>query len=149
MIRIKAIIIIFLCLIILLIVTFLTPSNKLICVFKTCSSTAIPSPTSIVNPEKSVSKVMTEEFSKRYNKAIENVEVTVDLEQSGFAKGSIRFKGEGGGAIWFAAKVNDEWKLVSDGQGPMDCATAENYNMPKDLVPGCIDTHNNNAFMQR
>lgn len=118
-------------------------------IFRVVRAYRVGSLTVASSSAKPILTAITEEFSKKYNKPLDAFSLTVDIERDNYAKGSVRFKGEMGGAIWFAAKTNGTWKLVSDGQGPMSCESANSYNFPKDLVPGCIDTKNGNIFMQR
>ncbi len=44
---------------------------------------------------------------------------------------------EGGGGMWLAAKANDKWTLVWDGNGTISCAAIDSYNFPVSLVPEC------------
>lgn len=97
----------------------------------------------------SASEAIASQISKKYNKAIEDVQITTDVDTGLFANGSIRFKDEFGGAIWFGAKTDKGWELVSDGQGPMDCGVADKYQMPKDLVPECVDLQGDSELIQR
>jgi|GEM_PF-4780615 len=93
--------------------------------------------------QKTIVTDITNEFSKKYNKSVENIIVTVDTSSDSFTKGSIRFSDEAGGAIWFGAKDAAGWKLVNDGQGPMECGLAEKYSFPASFVPECIDSNGN------
>lgn len=48
--------------------------------------------------------------------------------------------GAGGGGMWFAAKINNEWKLVWDGNGIILCDDLKNYpDFPSLLIPECYD----------
>ncbi len=63
---------------------------------------------------------------------------TVTQIQGDYAKGSAG--GEGGGAQWFAAKVNSTWKLVFIGNGTIACADLTSYpNYPSAWIPECWD----------
>jgi hypothetical protein len=51
---------------------------------------------------------------------------------------------EGGGAMWFAAKVNGVWKLVWDGNGQINCSDIAPYpEFPTDMIPECWNTTTN------
>lgn len=46
----------------------------------------------------------------------------------------------GGGGMWFAAKVNNEWKLVWDGNGVITCPDLIAYpNFPREMIAECYD----------
>lgn len=64
--------------------------------------------------------------------------ITVSKIEGDYAKGMANE--QGGGGIWFAAKVSGEWKLVWDGNGIILCTDLTSYpNFPKDLIPSCYD----------
>lgn len=77
-------------------------------------------------------------FAKKYKKLPIDIQITITKASDVYAKGKVIFKDERGEAIWFAAKVDNKWILAADGQGPMTCDTAEEYNFNKDFVPMCI-----------
>lgn len=79
-----------------------------------------------------------QEFSRKYNKPENSIILQVEVRTDLFAKGSVRFSEENPGAIWFGAKIEDKWKLVADGQGPMNCEIANSYKMPESMVPQCL-----------
>lgn len=91
-----------------------------------------------VTPADSINNDITQEFSDKYNKEAGEVEITVEVNTGEYAKGSIRFTDEMGGAIWFGAKKDGKWLLAADGQGPMTCEVADKYAFPLNLVPECI-----------
>ena len=79
-------------------------------------------------------------LSQKNNWDPANLELNVSTTEGDFAKGDVRFKGEMGGGLWFAAKVNGVWKIVYDGNGMITCDQLDNYqNFPKDLIPDCYD----------
>ena len=43
-----------------------------------------------------------------------------------------------------AARSGDSWNLAYDGNGIVPCQAIAGYDFPKDLVPQCLDTKNNN-----
>ncbi len=119
-----------------------------------------PSPASVtaaVSPEvetptvsaPDLSAQIQKEFSKKYGKPADTYIVRVNKSSDEYAKGSIDFKDEAGGGLWFAAKTDKGWELVFDGNGIIDCAAADKYRMPADYVPGCVDTTKGNEFVQR
>jgi len=66
-------------------------------------------------------------------------ELTLDTVVDGrYATGGVR--DEFSGAIWFAALVDGEWRIVWDGNGVFDCADLEAYeDFPASLLPTCVD----------
>lgn len=67
-----------------------------------------------------------------------SMNITVSTVEGNFAKGMAN--AQGGGGIWFAAKVGGTWKLVWDGNGIILCSDITAYpTFPKDLIPSCWD----------
>jgi len=62
---------------------------------------------------------------------------TVSKIQGDFAQGGA--SGQGGGAMWFAAKVNNTWKLVWDGNGVILCSDIAAYPFPTSMIPECYN----------
>lgn len=68
-----------------------------------------------------------------------SLNVTVSTIQNGYAKGMA--SSQGGGGLWFAAKVGGVWKLVWDGNGIIDCTTLTPYpNFPTSMIPECFNS---------
>jgi hypothetical protein len=63
--------------------------------------------------------------------------VTVSKIVGDFAQGGA--SAQGGGGMWFAAKVGGAWKLVWDGNGTISCASINQYNFPSTMIPECYD----------
>lgn len=62
----------------------------------------------------------------------------INKVEGNYASGSV--SGDGGGGMWFAAKVGEEWKIVSDGNGVTLCSSLLAYpDFPKDMIPECWD----------
>ncbi len=109
-----------------------------------------PAPTITIKPtEEPIDIALAKAFAGKYEKPVSTYLIQTDINTGEFAKGSVRFKDEMGGALWFAAKTEKGWELVTDGQGPMSCELANKYKMPKDLVPMCIDLHKSNPLIKR
>lgn len=99
----------------------------------------IDTPTLAVK-EASVKDQVIKALSQKNNWDVSRVELNVATVEGNFAKGDVKFKGEMGGGLWFAAKVNGTWKIVYDGNGMITCDQLSNYqNFPKDLIPVCFD----------
>jgi hypothetical protein len=64
--------------------------------------------------------------------------ITVSKIEGDYASGDA--SAQGGGGMWFAAKVNGVWKLVWDGNGSIQCSSVAPYpNFPTDILPQCWD----------
>jgi hypothetical protein len=101
------------------------------------------SPTAIVQ-KSSIKDQIILALSKKNNWDASRVELNVTTTEGDFAKGDVKFKDEMGGGLWFAAKVNDTWKIVYDGNGMITCDMLANYkNFPKNLIPQCLDKQTN------
>lgn len=100
-----------------------------------------PSPTA---NELSAKDQITQAISQKNNWDPSNVELNVTTIEGDFSKGDVKFKGEMGGGLWFAAKVNKRWQIVYDGNGIITCDQLTNYsNFPKDLIPNCFNKQTN------
>ena len=76
--------------------------------------------------------------------AADVIDVTVSTKTDKLAKGLVSAKGEEtGGGYFLAAKVNDGWVIVFDGQSTPDCASINPYNFPASMVPECVDSSGN------
>ena len=72
----------------------------------------------------------------------EVADVTVSQYTSNYAKGGVKEKEAVGGAYFIAAKVDNEWICVYDGQSHPTCQQIEPFDFPKSLVPECLDGAN-------
>ena len=65
-----------------------------------------------------------------------SLNITVAKIEGDYASGDA--SAQGGGGMWFAAKVNGVWKLVWDGNGSIQCSSLIPYpNFPADIIPQC------------
>jgi hypothetical protein len=99
----------------------------------------IPVPTPVVE-KSSVKDQIIGALSQKNNWDTTRVELNITNTEGDYAKGDVKFRDEMGGGLWFAAKVNDTWKIVYDGNGMITCDMLTNYNnFPKNLIPQCLD----------
>jgi hypothetical protein len=89
--------------------------------------------------EKSDLEQIKELFAAKYNKPIEEAEVSINENTGTHATGGVKFTGEISGAMWLAYHDGEKWILVHDGQGTIPCSAIEPYNFPIDMVPECWD----------
>jgi hypothetical protein len=63
--------------------------------------------------------------------------ITISQIQGDYAKGMA--SEQGGGGIWFAAKLNGTWTLVWDGNGIIDCNSVSPFpGFPTSMIPSCL-----------
>ena len=51
----------------------------------------------------------------------------------------MKFEGDIGGGMFYAAKVGGEWKIAWDGNGTVTCDDIEPYNFPVSMITECWD----------
>ena len=80
-------------------------------------------------------------FIQKYNKAEDEVTVTVNQQTADYARGGVKFgkNGIGEGGIFLAAKVDGVWRLVFDGNGIYRCSQLKPYNFPESMAPDCLE----------
>ncbi len=106
----------------------------------------IPSETVILSPtvfQKSDLDGIKEAFAKKYNKQIDQVEVTVSKNDGIHASGGITFSGETSGGWFLAYKNPTGWIIVQDGNGTVSCETIAPYDFPSTMVTECVDINGN------
>jgi hypothetical protein len=102
-------------------------------------------PTSTIStPIPSIIEVSAEESIKqaladKYNKSLSDVTFTLSKKDATHASGGVIFSGEIAGAWVLAAKENNQWIIVQDGNGTVSCETVAPYNFPVSMVPECVD----------
>jgi hypothetical protein len=74
-----------------------------------------------------------------------SLNITVKTIEGDYAQGDA--SEQGGGGMWYAAKVNGVWKLVWDGNGAIQCSSIAPYpNFPTDILPQCWDDKTQNPI---
>ena len=59
-----------------------------------------------------------------------DVIVRVEKLSGNYAMGNV---GKYGGAVWYAVKINGQWKEVWQGQNVISCKPVQQYNIPKEI----------------
>lgn len=95
--------------------------------------------------EEEISLALEEAFAVKYSKEVENVDVKINKREGNYIVGGVMFTGEMSGGYVLGAKVDGEWKIVSDGNGITPCNVLDEVNFPVNLVPGCWNTENNTS----
>ena len=65
--------------------------------------------------EEELADILAVLFAEKYEKDVENANVTVSELEGSYAQGGIVFEGEMGGGYFYAAEVGGEWVIVFDG----------------------------------
>ena len=122
------------------------------CVLKPAPETNLPideqqetpsgKPTATVTPPMDELSIIKAAIKKaivaKHGESANELNISVSKIVGRFSQGGA--SGEGGGGMWFAAKVGDEWKLVWDGNGVILCDDLKNYpDFPASLIPECYD----------
>lgn len=106
-----------------------TPASAL-----TPTSTFTPTP--IVDEESLLKTVIKEALVAKFGSDGSSLTITVSQIDGNYAKGGATE--QGGGGMWFAAKVNGAWKLVWDGNGVILCSDLTAYpDFPSVMIPEC------------
>lgn len=99
----------------------------------TPTSPAVPSPTPTPDTQQAIQAFL----AQKYQKPLSEVHVTVDKQVQGFASGSVLF-GQGGpgeGGMWLAAVLANNWQVVWDGNGNVDCnQMRQQYGFPDTIL---------------
>lgn len=75
----------------------------------------------------------------KHGSSAKALNITISKVEGKYAQGGAGELGKGGG-MWFAAKRDDSWKLVWDGNGIITCENLVDYpDFPASLIPQCYD----------
>ena len=78
-------------------------------------------------------------FAEKYSKDTGEVNFEINEREGDYLTGVVRFEGEISGAYVLGAKVNDEWKIIFDGNGNYTCDVVDVVDFPSSLAPECWD----------
>ena len=110
-------------------------------------ATPTPTPTPTVKVESTITPIPTIDESEAIKEAVFNktglnasqAEISINKNTGQHATGNIKEFEAVGGAYWLAAKTDEGWVCVYDGQSQPTCEQIAPYNFPKDMVPECLD----------
>ena len=89
-------------------------------------------------PELTKFDYIKELFAQKYNKSLEEVELLVTFETDAHVKGSVSLgEGEENRGMFLAAKNDDVWQIVFDGNGSFACSLLDEYAFPSEMKEGC------------
>lgn len=113
----------------------LSTYEKMLTTVKITAPAILPPP---VDEGAVLKTVIRKYISLKSNAPESSLTVTVSKIEGSYAKGMVSDVSSGG--LWFAAKEDDVWKLVWDGNGVIECSTLTLYpNFPASLIPECFD----------
>lgn len=80
-------------------------------------------------------------FATKYHKALTDIRVEFTEADATHIRGSVGFdsSGEAGGGMFLAVKESNQWKLVYDGNGSVDCDNLAQYNFTASMLKGMCD----------
>jgi len=87
-------------------------------------------------PEISTEKRIREALAAKHNKKVSQTEITIVQETENHARGNVVFQpgGSENSGMFLAAKINNEWQIVFDGNGSISCKELEIYNFPENIT---------------
>lgn len=99
----------------------------------------VPEPSSTPTiDEKLISEAIKTNLIKKYGSNASDMNVSVSEVDGEYAKGMVTE--QGGGGMWFAARLNGTWTLVWDGNGVITCDDISPFpEFPANLIPECWD----------
>jgi hypothetical protein len=80
-------------------------------------------------------------FSDKYGNPVDEVSVEISSSTDTHMRGVVKIGPPGtiSGGMFLAAKVNDEWMIVHDGQGVYTCAEVAPFNFPEEMINDCYE----------
>lgn len=79
-------------------------------------------------------------FVLRNTDSQSELEITVSKASGRFAYGTVNVKDSGGG-LWLAVQEDNNWKILWDGNGIIECSVLKGYtDTPASMVPKCFDS---------
>lgn len=122
---------------------FTTPKGLSVVSTEVASATPVPTPSATPDStNEDLSSIIKAALVKKHGASAASLNVTVSKIEGDYAKGGA--SGEGGGGMWFAAKLNGTWTLVWDGNGIVTCNDVSPFpGFPVSMIPECWNTSTN------
>lgn len=108
---------------------------------KAKTTTATAETTSTIEPAATVSDedLITKALSEKFSEDVSNLTVTINKKDNVAAVGNVSVNDEMSGGWFVAVKDGQSWKIIDDGNGVMECAVLDEYNVPSSIVGECYD----------
>jgi hypothetical protein len=94
--------------------------------------------TGLIAPEEPAGETIRQVFAGKYPKYGETLSVRINKETTGHARGSVTFVDGEPGGLFLAAKIDDQWQIVYEGNGAIPCNLSK-YGFPNDMLADCAD----------
>jgi len=86
-----------------------------------------------------LAKIIQQLLVVKHGSSANSLKVTVSEIEGKYAEGGAA--ASGGGAMWVAVKLNNNWKLVFDGNGTIECDLLTDYpDLPVSMIPECFNS---------
>lgn len=82
-------------------------------------------------------------MAEKHDKSTDETVIRITNQAPEHARGLVNFSADpnsimqAGGAIFLAAKVDDAWEIVFDGNGTYECSLVEPHNFPSEMIEDC------------
>lgn len=92
------------------------------------------------SPELAVEFLIKKLLAEKYEKEINEVDLENIQKTKNHFRGMVVFQPDGSEntGLVLAAKTNDGWQLVFDGNGSFSCYLLEEYDFPEEMRQGCV-----------
>lgn len=101
-------------------------------------------------PEKTKFDEIKNLFAAEHEKSSEEVELLVTHETDDYVRGSVSFgEGEENRGMFMAAKKNDTWTIVYEGNGAFACSLLDQYAFPEEMKEGCYVPVKNTSIVDK
>lgn len=110
--------------------------NKCIRTWEESCSITVLTPT--IDDRQNLKAIIKQALINKYGPSANELTITVSKIQGNYASGGA--SASDGGGMWFAARINNSWNLVWDGNGVILCSDLKNYpEFPVSFIPECYD----------
>jgi hypothetical protein len=92
--------------------------------------------TGLIIPEESTTDVIKQIFVEKYPKYAKTISIEIGQESIDHVRGDVIFVPGQPGGYFFAAKINGEWQIMTEGNGEISC-DLEKYGFPKEMLSDC------------
>jgi hypothetical protein len=104
----------------------------------------------VINEEELLEIAMRDAIIEKRGGDPDDLIITVSEIEGDYASGGARnASSEVGGGMWFAAKVDEVWELVWDGNGAIYCSDLIDYpDFPASMISECYDEPTGNVILR-
>lgn len=77
-------------------------------------------------------------FGAKYNHDPKDMMIKIAQLTDKHAYGSVKYKNDEQGAMFYASKIDDNWQIISSGNGAVTCALLTRYDFPVSMKNSCV-----------